>query len=171
MGGGAGVGVAVGGGVGVLVGTTVGVGVLVGVFVGAGVGVLVGGTVAVRVAVGVEVGAGPTATAYADMGALKYVPPTLQVPGRLFRLVCELVCDLPPVAMSRKWTVPLPLGPRTAIQYFVPALMLAAGRVTLFQAPATGVVRVAWLNSAPALPPLSVYRPATTWLAALLGSR
>src|ERR1700738_1292758 len=105
------------------------------------------------------------------MGALEYVAPTLQLPGKVLRLVCELVWVLPPVAMSRNWTVPLPLGPRTAIQYFVPALMLAAGRVTLFQAPATGLVRVAWLNNAPALPPLSVYRPTTTWLAALLGSR
>ncbi len=65
-----------------------------------------------------------------------------QVAGSEVKLVCALVCAGDPDDTSRNLAVPAPTGPRMAIQYLVPAVMVVAGMMTEFHAPFTGLVIV-----------------------------
>ncbi len=56
-----------------------------------------------------------------------------------------------------------------AIQYLVPAAMLVAEMTAEFHAPATGLVIVICARRVPGVfEPVLVYKPTTTWVAALL---
>ncbi len=91
------------------------------------------------------------------------------MPGSELKLVCALVCDSDPDATSRNLTVPAPTGPRMAIQYLVPAVMLVAEMTAEFHAPFTGLVIVICVRRVPGvLEPVLVYRPTMTCVAALL---
>ncbi len=84
-------------------------------------------------------------------------------------MVCALVCAGDPDATSRNLTVPAPAGPRIAIQYLVPAVMLVAGMTAEFHAPFTGLVIVTCVRRVPGtLELVLVYKPTTTCVAALL---
>ena len=104
--------------------------------------------------------------AYADIGELAQLAAGDHVAGNVARVVWLLPWLLPPVPTSRNWTVPLPLGVNTAIQYFVPVVTVIAATVREFHAPAAGLARVAWPRSVPGLL-LDVfeYRPTVTFVA------
>src|SRR5436853_7625293 len=69
----------------------------------------------------------------------------------------------PPLPTSRNLTVPEPLDPSSAIQYFAPAEIGVDEIVVLFQAPAFGVEIVLCASRDPGLlDPLSAYRPTAT---------
>src|SRR5438132_9539642 len=68
----------------------------------------------------------------------------------------------PPAATSRNWIVPVPAGPRSANQYFAPAVMVVDGIVVEFHALAFGAAMVPCASSAPGLLALSAYNPSTT---------
>ena len=61
-----------------------------------------------------------------------------QVSGSELKLVCALVCADDPDSTDRNLTTPAPVGPRMAIQYLVPVVMLVAEMTAVFHAPFTG---------------------------------
>lgn len=66
-----------------------------------------------------------------------------QVDGNAARFVEVLNCAvLPPDPVSRNWIVPEPVGVSTAIQYFVPFVTAVEVTVTVFHAPAVGLLIV-----------------------------
>ncbi len=84
-------------------------------------------------------------------------------------MVCALVCAGDPDETSRNLTVPAPAGPKMAIQYLVPAVMLVAEITAEFHAPFTGLAIVICVRRVPGVLELVlVYRPITTCVAALL---
>src|SRR5438874_7769162 len=96
------------------------------------------------------------AWAYADIEELAHVWPGDHVAGRLLRFDWLLVCAVPPELLSRNWIVPAPVGASTAIQYFVPAVMLVAEIVTEFHAPLTGALIVTCASKVPGFVPALV---------------
>jgi hypothetical protein len=87
---------------------------------------------------------------YAESGLSVYERPVVQVAGSVLSDVWRLVSfgALPlPQQRSRKRSVPAPFGPRTAIQYDVPAAIDAAGSGRRFHVPSLGAESVACASS------------------------
>jgi hypothetical protein len=107
---------------------------------------------------------------YADSGLFEYTVPVAQVAGSVANVVWALVSDEPPEAVSRKRRVPDPTGPSTVIQYTLPDTTDALGMSTVFQAPATGELKLACVNNAPGCVPLFEYNPTVSVVAVEVGS-
>ena len=77
--------------------------------------------------------------------------------GSAASVFTEDVSELPPAPdASRKRSVPVPVGPRSAIQYAVPAVTDAADvRMTSFHAAAAGADSDPLASNAPGWPALS----------------
>lgn len=72
------------------------------------------------------------------MGVLSHRGPGVHVAGRDVRFDWLLPSESGPLGASLKANVPDPSGESTLIQYGSPEVMVAAGTVTVFQAPLVG---------------------------------
>lgn len=89
--------------------------------------------------------------------------------GSELKLFCALVCACVPDDTSRNLTIPEPTGPKTAIQYLVPVVIPATGRMAEFHVPFTGLAIVTCVKRFPGLlEPVLGYRPTITCVAALV---